>query len=129
MTPSRPIVRLQRADALGRLRQRTPRARLALAPARHELFIAGRRGAAHAPAVADPQPAAESARPAGRRTELGEQASQRLDALRQAADASSSLTPEQARQLDELLQQAQADLTGVHTQQEATAILARTQTS
>ncbi|HEY2594941.1 MAG TPA: hypothetical protein VGK33_13670, partial [Chloroflexota bacterium] len=55
------------------------------------------------------------------------QAGQQIDALRQAADASNSLTPDQARQLDELLQQAQADMNQAHTQQEANAILARTQ--
>jgi hypothetical protein len=38
-----------------------------------------------------------------------------------------NLTPEQTRQLDELLQQAQADVASARTQQEATAALARAQ--
>src|SRR5207248_11214299 len=56
-----------------------------------------------------------------------QQAGERLDALRQAALESPTLTPEQARQLDELLQQAQAELNRTHTQLDATAVLVRTQ--
>jgi hypothetical protein len=56
-----------------------------------------------------------------------EQANQRLDALRQEAITVDSLTPDQARQLDELLQQAQAELNRSRTQQDATAVLARAQ--
>src|SRR5207244_2148981 len=47
--------------------------------------------------------------------------------LRQEVVNVNSLTPEQSRQLDELLQQAQAELKRTRTQQEATAVLARTQ--
>src|SRR5207302_638498 len=54
-----------------------------------------------------------------------QQATERLEALRQQALEVPSLTPEQTRQLDELLQQAQAELIRTHNQQEATAVLAR----
>jgi hypothetical protein len=45
-----------------------------------------------------------------------------------AADPSAELSAEQIRQLNELLQQAQAELKEAKTRQEASAILARTQT-
>src|SRR5207302_7516400 len=50
---------------------------------------------------------------------------ERLEARRQQALEVPSLTPEQARQLDELLQQARAELIRSQNQQEATAVLAR----
>ena len=56
-----------------------------------------------------------------------QQASDRLEALRLEATNVPSLSPEQARRLDELLQQAQSEINRVRTQKEATAVLARTQ--
>jgi hypothetical protein len=55
-----------------------------------------------------------------------QQASQRLDALRQQADASPALTPDQRQQLDALLQQAQAQLAQAQTSQDASSVLTQT---
>jgi hypothetical protein len=121
------IVRLQRSDAIARLEKRSPQKDLVWRPTRREtigvaatfvvtllLFVTP----SPQQAVLDRQAAEQAA---------VEQTSQRLEALRQEAIAGPNLTPEQARQLDELLQAAQAELNRVHTQQDATAILARTQ--
>jgi hypothetical protein len=121
------IVRLQRSDAIARLEKRAPAKDLVWRPSRLEI---GALGAAFVVALLllvtpSPQQAVLD-RQAAEQLAV-EQATQRLEALRQEAIAAPSLTPEQARQLDELLQQAQAELNRVHTQLEATAILARTQ--
>jgi hypothetical protein len=121
------IVRLQRADALRRLEQRTPRRDLVWRPARPELFIVGGVALLALLLLLTPSPQQKVLDQQAAEQSSVQQASQRIEALREAAQASTSLTPEQARQLDELLRQAQADLAGVRTQQEATAILARTQ--
>ena len=122
-----PIVRLQRADALHGLQQRTPATDLHWQPARRELFAVG--GAALVTLVLflTPSPQQKVLDQQAAEQNSVAQASQQLETLRQAADASSSLTPDQARQLDELLQQSQADLHDAHSQQDASAILARTQ--
>ena len=119
------IVRLQRADAVARLARRSPRADLKWRPNRIEL------GALAAAAlvgvlllvVPSPQQAVLD-RQAAEQVAV-EQAAQRLDVLRQQAVTAPSLTPDQARQLDELLRQAQAELNRTRTQQEANAVLAR----
>jgi hypothetical protein len=121
------IVRLQRADALHRLGQYVPRQELRWRPARAELFVVGGAALVTLLLLLTPSPQQKVLDQQAAEQNSVEQASQQLDVLRQAAAASSSLTPDQLRQLDELLQQAQADLNQAHTQQEATAILARTQ--
>ncbi len=124
---SQSIVRLQRSDAIARLQARSPTGELVWRRSRLEI------GALAATAVValmllvtpSPQQVVLDRRAA---EELAiQQTSQRLEALRQETISGPHLTPEQARQLDELLQQAQAEINRVHTQQEATAILARTQ--
>jgi hypothetical protein len=119
------IVRLQRADAIARLARRAPRADLQWRPNRIEL------GALAATAIVallllvvpSPQQAVLD-RQAAEQVAV-EQATQRLEVLRQQAVSAPSLTPDQARQLDELLRQAQAELNRTRTQQEANAVLAR----
>jgi hypothetical protein len=121
------VVRLQRTDAIAGLAQRSPRADLGWRPNRIEL------GALAATAVLallllvvpSPQQAVLD-RQAAEQVAV-EQAAQRLDVLRQQATTAPSLTPDQARQLDELLRQAQAELNRTRTQQEANAVLARAQ--
>jgi hypothetical protein len=54
-----------------------------------------------------------------------QRAADRLDALRQDAILADSLTPEQARRLDELLQRARQELGQTHTEKAAAALLAR----
>jgi hypothetical protein len=122
-----PIVRLQRADALNRLAQRTPVRELRWQPARRELFVLGGVALVTFLLLMTPSPQQKVLDQQAAEQSSVLQASQQLDALRQAADASGTLTPDQARQLDELLQQAQANLNNAKTQQEASAILAQTQ--
>jgi hypothetical protein len=121
------IVRLQRADAIALLSGRSASADLRWRPGRIEL------GALAATAVLtllllivpSPQQAVLD-RQAAEQAAV-EQATQRLEVLRQQAVTLPSLTPDQARQLDELLRQAQAELNRTRTQQEANAVLARAQ--
>jgi hypothetical protein len=121
------IVRLQRSDAIARLQKRAPKKDLVWRPTRLEIGGLAATCIVALLLLVTPSPQQSVLDRQAAEQLAVEQASQRLDALRQEAIAVPSLTPEQARQLDELLQQAQADLTRVHTQQEATAILARTQ--
>jgi hypothetical protein len=119
------IVRLQRADAIARLARRSPRADLKWRPNRIELgaLAASALVAVLLLVVPSPQQAVLD-RQAAEQVAV-EQAAQRLDVLRQQAVSAPSLTPDQARQLDELLRQAQAELNRTRTQQEANAALAR----
>jgi hypothetical protein len=121
------IVALQREDAITRLERRSPRSDLVWRPSRMEigslaaaLLVAGLLVIVPSPMqrVLDQQAAEQLA---------VQRATDRLEALRQDAIAAPSLTPEQARWLDELLQQAQLELNRIRTQQDARAILARTQ--
>jgi hypothetical protein len=122
-----PIARLQRADTLEHLAQRRPIVELPWRPARLELIVLGVAVLITALLLVRPSPQ-QSVLDQQVADQLAvQQASQRLDTLRQAAAASAELTPDQARQLDELLQQAQSELSRTHTQQEASAVLARTQ--
>jgi hypothetical protein len=120
------IARLQRSDAITRLEARSPRSEPQWRPARVELgaLVGALIVAAILLLAPSPQQRVLDQQAAEQVQVL--QATERLDLLRQEMAAVPSLTPEQARQLDELLQQAQAELNGVRTQREATAILART---
>jgi hypothetical protein len=120
-----PIVRLQREDAMTRLEQRSPRADLRWRPSRIETGALGAMALITALLLVTPSPQqAVLDRRAAEQVAV-EQASQRLEALREQALEAPSLTPEQARQLDELLQQAQAELHRSRTQPEATTVLTR----
>jgi hypothetical protein len=121
------VVRLQRADSLDRLQQRSPARELVWHPARREQIALGAAAVITLFLVLTPSPQQKVLDQQAAEQAAVLQASQHLEAMRQAADATSSLTPDQARQLDELLRQAQADMSRVSTQQEATAILAGTQ--
>jgi hypothetical protein len=121
-----PIAELQRADALARLRHRYP-SELRWRPARPELIALGVAALVSLVLLMTPSPQQSVLdQQAAEQAAVG-QASERLDALRQAAITSGELTPDQARQLDELLQQAQSELSRTRTQQEASAVLARAQ--
>ena len=124
---SQSIVQLQRADAIGQLAKRSPRTDLTWRPGRVEL--AGLAASALVALVLLITPSPQQPildRQAAEQVAV-QQASDRLEALRQEATGAPSLTPEQARRLDELLQQAQVEINRVRTQKEATAIFARTQ--
>jgi hypothetical protein len=121
------IVRLQRADAIARLARRSPRTDLTWRPNRIELGALAATAIVAAILLVVPSPQqAVLDRQAAEQAAV-EQAAQRLDVLREQASALPSLTPEQARQLDELLRQAQTELKRTRTQQEANAVLARAQ--
>ena len=121
------VVRLQRTDAIGRLAKRSPSLDLKWRPARLEVWalVATAVTAALLAFVPSPQQAKLDQQAAEQLAV--EQASERLDTLREEAVSLASLTPEQTRQLDELLRQARSQLNQAHTQQEATAVLARAQ--
>jgi hypothetical protein len=121
------IVRVQRADAIARLGRRSPVKEPVWRPSRLETAALAATFAVAALLLVTPSPQQTVLDRQAAEQLAVEQTSQRLDALRQDAIAGPNLTPEQARQLDELLQQAQAELNRVHTQQEAAAILARAQ--
>ncbi|MBV9897930.1 MAG: hypothetical protein JO020_27560 [Chloroflexi bacterium] len=121
-----PIVHLQRHDAVTRLGNQEP-AKLGWRPARFELASLGGAFLFAALLLVTPSPQqAVLDRQAADQAAV-EQAAQRLDSLRAAAIASPNLTPDQARQLDELLQQAQAELSHTHSQEDASAVLSRAQ--
>lgn len=122
-----PIARLQRADALARLAERLPHKELSWRPARFELIALGATALLAVLLVITPSPQQRVLDQQAADQLAVQQATERLDSLRQAAVASGELTPDQARQLDELLQQTQAELAQTHTQQEASDVLARAQ--
>ncbi|MDQ6669497.1 MAG: hypothetical protein M3069_01835 [Chloroflexota bacterium] len=120
------IASLQRSDAIVRLGARSPRAELGWRPARLELAALAATLLVAALLLLAPSPQqAVLDRRAAEQAQV-EQATQRVDLLREEAAAAPSLTPEQARQLDELLKGAQAELSHVQTQREASAVLAQT---
>jgi hypothetical protein len=121
------IAHLQRADTLDQLGQRSPNVELRWRPGRLELIVLGVASLLAALLMVTPSPQQGVLDQQAAEQLAVQQASQRLDSLRQAAAASTDLTPDQARQLDELLQQAQAELSQTHTQQEASNVVARAQ--
>jgi hypothetical protein len=124
---SQSIVQLQRADAIARLEKRSPRTDLIWRPGRVELAALAASAFVALVLLITPSPQQTVLdRQAAEQTAV-QQASDRLEALRQEAINAPSLTPEQAQRLNELLQQAQVEINRVRSQKEATAILARTQ--
>jgi exonuclease VII small subunit len=118
---------LQRQDALLRLAERTPKVHLKLKIQRYELgaligvaLVATYLSVAQSPmkAVLDRMAADQV---------VAEQAAMQIDQLRTDASLSDNLTPEQARKLDELLQQARSDLGKAQIREDAQAVLARAQ--
>jgi hypothetical protein len=121
------IVRLQRADAITRLSRGSPGADLKWRPSRLEVGALAATALVTAALVVIPSPQqAVLDRQAAEQIAV-EQAAQRLEVLRQQALTVPSLTPDQARQLDELLRQTQAELNRTRTQLEANAVLAQAQ--
>ena len=109
------VVRLQRTDALQRLSQFAPERDLRWQPQRPELIAVGVLALLTLLLMMTPSPQQHVLDQRAVEQNSVLQASQQLDTLRQAAGASNSLTPDQARQLDELLQRAQTDLQGAQT--------------
>jgi hypothetical protein len=120
-----PMARLQRADALARLTERSPRSHLKFQWRQPELIAAAALLAVTAFLYVAPSPMAQvlERQAAEQRTAL--LAAERIDELRLDATLSSSLTPEQARQLDELLQQAYIELARAQSEREAMSVLSR----
>jgi len=126
-TSDQPIARLQRNDALARLSERLPSKELPWRPPRFEVIALGAAALLTVLLLITPSPQQRVLDQQAADQLAVQQAAQRLASLREAAVASADLTPEQARQLDELLQQTQAELAQTHTQQEASDVLARAQ--
>jgi hypothetical protein len=124
---SQSIVQLQRADAIARLETRSPRTDLIWRPGRVELAALAASAFIALVLLITPSPQQPILDRQAAEQAAIQQASDRLEALRQEATGAPSLTPEQAQRLNELLQQAQVEINRVRTQKEATAILARTQ--
>jgi len=124
---SQSIVQLQRADAIARLETRSPRTDLIWRPGRVELAALAASAFVALVLLITPSPQQTVLDRQAAEQSAVQQASDRLEALRQEAVTAPSLTPEQAQRLNELLQQAQVEINRVRTQKEATAILARTQ--
>jgi hypothetical protein len=121
------VVRLQRVDAMARLTRGSPRTDLGWSPKRVELGALAVTAVVTAMLLVVPSPQqAVLDRQAAEQAAVA-QAAQHLEVLREQASALPSLTPEQTRQLDELLRQAQTELNRTRTQQEADAVLARAQ--
>jgi hypothetical protein len=123
---SQSIATLQRSDAISRLGARSARRELRWRPARLELGALAGTFLVAAILLIAPSPQQQVLDQQAAEQVAVQQATQRLDLMRQEAAAVPSLTPEQAKQLNDLLQQAQADLKNVRTQREATAVVART---
>jgi hypothetical protein len=122
-----PILELQRTDALQHLQRHRPQTALVWRPRRLELATLGALALVALLLVITPSPQQATLDQEAAQALAVQQAIAQLDAVRQQADASSALTPEQAKQLDQLLQQAQAQLREAGTPQEATAILSQMQ--
>jgi hypothetical protein len=122
---SQPIVLLQRSDAIARLKTRSPRRALTWRPSRIELGVLAATCLVALILLFTPSPQQKVLDQQAAEQLAVQRATERLDVLRQEATSAPSLTLEQARQLDELLRQAQSEMVGVRTQREATAILAR----
>lgn len=123
----RAILRLQRADAMASLGLRQPRSALRWRPARPEVVALGASGLLTALLLVTPSPRQALLDQQAAEQAAVEQTQQQLDALRLQAVQASSLSPDQARQLDDLLRQAQTELQQTHSQTAAMAALARVQ--
>lgn len=119
-----PVTRLQRDDAVAWLSQR-PTADLHWRPHRLELIAAGAACVVAMLLLVTPSPQQTVLDQQAAEDLAVQQASQQLDALRETAAASAELSPDQVRQLDELLRQTQTELARTHNQQEASAVVAR----
>lgn len=119
-----PIAVLQREDAL----RHVPAIRRSVwRPTRPELAVLGAAALVTLLLMLTPSPQQSVLDRQAAEEQSVQQANQQLDALRSAAIASQALTPDQARQLDELLRQAQADLQQTHAQAAASTVLAHAQ--
>ena len=126
---SQPIAALQRSDAIARLERRSPHSDLQWRPARFELGLLGVAALVAAILLITPSPQQPVLDRQAAEALAVQQANDRLEALRTDAAASQNLTPDQARQLDELLKQAQSELSRVRTQQGASSIVARAESA
>jgi hypothetical protein len=122
-----PMARLQRADALARLGERSPQKDLPFQLRRVELIILAALVAVTAFLWIAPSPMAAVLERQAAEQRAALQAAERVDNLRQDTSLAASLTPEQARQLDELLQRAYTELARAQSERDALSILARTE--
>ena len=126
-TSSTPIVDLQRADALARLARHAPNRDLTWTPSRLEWGSLGVAALLTVLLLGAPSPQQRVLDDQAAQAAAVQQAGVQLDTLRQQAEASAALSPDQLRQLDELLQQAQAQLKEAQSEQDAANVVARTQ--
>ncbi len=125
---SEPIVELQRSDAIAHLQQLSPVDALKWRPSRLDALLLGAAATITVLLLVVPSPQQPVLERRAAEQLAVQRAAERLEALRvETAASSTSLSPEQARQLDELLRQAQAELSHVKTQKEASTIVARTE--
>jgi len=126
-TSDTPIVDLQRRDALSYLTRGEPKRDLQWRPSRVEWAALGAATLITVLLLTTPSPQQRVLDEQAAQAAAVQQASAQLDTLRQQAEASATLSPDQLRQLDELLQQAQAQLKEAQTEQDAANVVARAQ--
>ena len=120
------IARLQRTNAIDRLRQRVPPP-ASWRPAQAELLALAGGGLLLLLLLIIPSPQQVVLDRQAAEDLAVQQTTQRLEAMRQEVSQLASLTPEQERQVNELFQQAQAQLNRAHTQHEGMAVLTNLQ--
>jgi hypothetical protein len=121
-----PMAAHQRHDALARLGERSLERDLPLRWRRIELGVLGALGLMTAMLLIVPSPQQAVLDQQAAEAAAIQQASQRLDALAQDVGTDANLSPEQAKRLQEILQQARADLARTTSQQGAQTVLANT---
>jgi len=122
-----PMARLQRSDALARLAERSATKHLPIRTQRVEIGILAALVAVAAFLYYAPSPMTAVLERQAAEQRAAQMAAEYLDGMSQDASLAASLTPEQARQLAELLQQAQLELAEARSQQEALSVLTRAQ--
>ncbi len=120
-----PMALLQREEALARLAERSPGKELPLGWRQRELANLAGVATIAAVLLLVPSPMEAVLQRQAREQVAVQAAAERVAALRQEVATTTSLTPEQGRRVDELLEQAQVDLAQAANAREAAAILAR----
>lgn len=121
------IARLQRSNAIHRLQQRAPSAPTSWRPAPGEFIALGVCALAALVLLVVPSPQQAVLDRQIAEDLAVQQASERLDALQQEVSQLPALSPDQEQQINELLQQAQAQLKSTRSQQQGAAVLTHLQ--